>query len=133
MALSRTAATKNLALNAAYDQCNSGKIKFYSGTAPATADTALSGNTLLAQATFGATAFGAAASGAKTANAITSDTDAAATGTASFARFTKSDGTVVAQGTVGVSGSGADVIIDSVSIVQHTSVGVSSCVMTAGA
>lgn len=131
MSLTRTTASKNLALDAVYDQCNSGKVKIYSGTPPANAQAGLSGNTLLAQPSFGATAFGAASGGVKTANAITSDTDAAATGTATFYRATKSDGTVVAQGTVGTSG--ADLNLNSTSIVQHTTVAVSSLVITAGA
>ena len=131
MSLSRTAATKNLGLNAEWDQCNSGFIKIYSGTAPANADASLSGNTLLSTLTFGATAFGAASAGVKTANAITSDSDAAATGTATFYRATKSDGTVVAQGSVGTSG--ADLNLNTTSIVQHGQVQCSSFVITAGA
>lgn len=130
MAYSRTVATKNLGLDAQYDQCNSGKVKIYSGTVPATADTALSGNTLLAQPSFGATAFAAASGGVKTANTISPDTDAAATGTATFYRLTKSDGTVVSQGTVGTSGS--NINLSSTSIVQHTTVAVFGLSFTAG-
>src|SRR5438067_5227002 len=73
---------------------NSGLMKIYSGTRPTDPDTALSGNTLLATLTFSATAFGASVNGVATANAITSGT-IAATGTASFARLFKSDGTTV--------------------------------------
>lgn len=88
---------------------NSGKIRIYSGTEPTTANTALSGNTLLAELTFGNPAFGSpTASGADriiTANAITQDSTADATGTATFFRATNAAGTVTYyQGTVGTSG-----------------------------
>jgi hypothetical protein len=74
-------AARDAALNAITATVNNGSLRIYSGTAPANADGALSGNTLLAQLTLGATAFGAAASGVATANAITDDTSADATGT----------------------------------------------------
>ncbi len=133
MALSRTAATKNLALDAAYDRGTGMKLKIYSGTPPVTADTALAGNTLLAGLVLANTQFSAASSGVKTAGAIASDTDADATGTATFFRLTKSDDTVVLQGTVSAGGGGGDAIINSTSVVQHTTVSCSSLVLTAGA
>jgi len=102
--LSDTAA--NAEANALAPLINSGLIEFYTGTQPVNANTALSGNTLLATLTFGSTAFGAASAGAITANAITSGT-AVASGTATFARVYKSDATtVVMDVAVGTSGSG---------------------------
>jgi len=87
----------NLAANAEADAVaallNTGYLRIYSGVQPATGDTALSGNTLLAELRFNATAFAAAVAGVATANAITSDSSADATGTASFYRCFKSDGT----------------------------------------
>lgn len=81
-----------------------GKLRIYSGTQPATADTALSGNTLLAELTFNATSAPAASSGVLTFNSITSASSAAASGTASFFRCVKADGTtVVMDGSVGTS------------------------------
>jgi hypothetical protein len=74
--------------------CDSGLIRLYDGTQPSNADTALSGNTLGATLTFGATAFPAAASGLLTANAITPGTAVAAI-TPTFARIFKADGTTV--------------------------------------
>ena len=74
--------------------CNSGLIKVYDGTQPATADTALAGNTLGVTLTFNATAFPAASSGLLTANAITSGV-AVASITPTWARILKSDGTTV--------------------------------------
>lgn len=79
------------------------KLKIYNGTAPANAQAALSGNTLLATIT--GISFGANSAAVSTIAASTPD--AAATGGigASFFRFTKSDDTVHSQGLVGTSGS----------------------------
>lgn len=112
----------NIAANAEAAEFNNGFIRLYSGTKPATADTALSGNTLLATLRFGATAFGAAVNGVLTANAITSDTAAAATGTASFFRCFKADGTsVLMDGTVGTSASNMILAATSISANQTVS------------
>lgn len=121
-----SAVSRNLALNAAFDVCNSGFLRVYSGSAPATADTALSGNTLLAEISLGATAFGAASAGAKALSGVPlSDSSANATGTASFFRLYKTDGTTcVFQGSVGTSG--ADLNLNSVSIVATAPVEVTS-------
>ncbi len=117
MTIADTTVTKNLGLNARYDQANSGSIKAYTGTVPATADTALSGNTLLFSCAMSATAFAAASGGTKVANTISPDTDAAATGTATFARMYKSDGTtVVCQILI------ADLNLPTTSIVQHDTI-----------
>ena len=90
-----TTANRNRAADAVTARANNGSLRIYSGTPPADANAALSGNTLLAVPTFGATAFGAAASGVATANAITSDTSADNTGRPTFARALESDGTTV--------------------------------------
>jgi hypothetical protein len=116
MALSLAVARKNEALDAIRDNANSGKLRVYNGTPPATADTALSSNTLLAEATMNATAFGAASGGVITANSITQDSSIDATGTASFFRIYESDGTTIfCQGTVATSA--ADMIVGTVSFV----------------
>lgn len=108
---------------------NSGYLRIYSGDKPTNADTALSDNTMLAELRFGATAFGSPNAGAITANAITQDSDAAATGTATFARLFKSDGTtVVCDITVGTSG--AELNLNSTSIVENLIVQCTSCVLT---
>lgn len=84
---------------------NTGKIIIYSGTEPVTADTALSGNTVLATFTGGSPVFGAASSGTITLSGVPLTVAASATGTATFFRMYKTDGTTkVAQGTVGTSG-----------------------------
>jgi hypothetical protein len=72
---------------------NNGYMRVYSGTVPTNGDTALSGNTLLAELRFGATAFAAASGGSAAANAITEDGTADASGTPTFARLFQSDGT----------------------------------------
>jgi hypothetical protein len=117
-------ASWDLALDSAMNVANSGNLEIYSGTQPATPDTALSGNTLLATLPLSATAFGAASAGTKTANAITSGT-AGATGTATFFRVYKSDGTTaVIDGSVGTSG--ADLNLNTTSIVSGATVSVTS-------
>ncbi len=127
----RTAvARRNEMLDAYRDDFNSGQLRIYSGTRPTDADTALSGNTLLATLTFGAPAFGAASAGTITANAITGGT-AAATGTASFARCIKSDGTtVICDLSVTVTGGGGEVQLSTISIVSGVGVTISSAVVT---
>lgn len=98
-------AARDAALDAITATLNSGSLRIYSGTAPANADGALSGNTLLAQLPLGADAFAFAVNGVSTANAITADSSADATGTPTFFRLLASNGTtVVYQGTAGASG-----------------------------
>jgi hypothetical protein len=105
---------------------DNGYLRLYSGTRPVHPETALSGNTLLAELRFGATAFPAASGdGTRTANAITSDAAADATGTVTFFRAFKSDGTtVIMQGDV--STSGASLNINSTQIQQNATVSVTS-------
>ncbi len=95
-------AQRSRAADAVTARCNSGVLRIYSGTVPADANAALSGNTLLAELTFGATAFAASVNGVATANAITGDTSNDATGTPSFFRAFETGGSVVVyQGTAG--------------------------------
>lgn len=102
----------NLAVNAEADALTTllpgGKINLYTGTQPATGDTALASNTLLAAPTFGTPAFPAAVAGVLTANAIAAAT-AVASGKATFARVFKADGTTaVLDQSVGMQLTGAD-------------------------
>lgn len=131
--LSYALATRNLRLDQTLNQLNSGTLKIYSGTPPANADAALSGNTLLATLTFGSTAFAAASGGSKTANAITQDSDAPATGVATFYRCLTSGAAVVYQGSVGVTGSGESLILPTTTINQHDIVQCSSLVISEAA
>lgn len=85
---------------------NSGFLRIYDGTQPATADTAITTQVLLAELTFSATAAPSAVNGLITFNAIGSDTSANASGTASWFRTFSSNGTtVVMDGSVGVAAS----------------------------
>jgi len=93
-----------------------GTLKIYSGSAPATADLAETG-TLLATFSMGTAGWGAA-SGGSAALAAPINATAAATGTAGYARLSSSTGTYVMQGSVGVSG--ADFLLDSLSLVVST-------------
>ena len=105
-------------------------LRIYSGTLPTNADTALSGNTLLAGMTLPAT-WATAASGVLTKDGVWSDPTADVSGTATFFRLFNSTGTVcILQGTVGVSG--ADLNLSSVSIVVNGAVTVTSMTITEG-
>lgn len=125
----RANAAVNAAADAACALLNSGYLRIYSGSQPATADTAITDQTLLAELTFGATAFGAASAGVATANAITKDSSANNTGTAAWFRAWKSDGTTpVFDGSVGTSN--ADLVLNSVAISAGAEVSVSSLTYT---
>jgi len=117
-------AARNVALNALAAEANNGYVRIYSGSQPATPETAASG-TLLAELRFGATAFGSAASGVITANALTADSAADATGTAGYYRALKSDGTT-ALWDGSVSTSGADLNMNSTAIQSGAQVSISS-------
>jgi len=115
----------NAEANAVGNALDNGYIRIYSGTQPATADTALSGNTLLAELRFANPASGAAVAGVITWSTITSDTSADATGTATFFRALKADGTTaVYDGSVGTSG--ADLNLNSVAIQSGAQVDITS-------
>jgi hypothetical protein len=104
------------------------KLRFYDGTRPATGGTATN---LLAELTCNATFAGSAASGVLTLNSITSDTSADGTGTATWFRITKSDGTThVMDGNVSTSGS--DLNMDDTSFVTGGTVAMTSFAITAG-
>lgn len=123
----------NVAVNAAADALlpllNTGYLRIYSGTQPATADTALSGNTLLAELRFDATAFGAASAGVATANSLTADSSADNTGTATFFRAFQSNGTTtIFDGSVGTSS--ADLVLNSTSISAGAAVSVTAFTYT---
>jgi hypothetical protein len=124
----------NLAANAEADAvcglANNGFLRIYDGTQAVSADTAVGAQVLLAELTFGATAFGAAVSGVATANAITQDSSANATGTATWFRVLRSDGTTVLfDGSVGISG--ANLNLNSVAITAGAAVSVTALTFTA--
>ncbi len=129
MNISQVASTAML--NALTALANGGTLKIYTGPKPTNPDTALSSQTLLATFTFAATAFGSPSLGSGVESAAASfaasTVTAAATGTAAFARVTKSDGTtVVADLTVGTSG--ADINLNSTAITSGGNVTLTSLV-----
>lgn len=104
----------------------SGKLRIYAGSRPATGGTA---TTLLAELTLGSTFAPAASGGVLTLNAITGDTSADATGTATWARVFKSDGTTICFD-MSVGTSGADLNLTTTSIVSGAAVNVTSATIT---
>jgi hypothetical protein len=104
---------------------SNGYLRIYDGAQPATADTAIVGQVLLAELRFGAPAFGAAVLGVITATAITKDSAADNDGTATWFRCLQSDGlTPVFDDTVGLADSG--IILDAVAIAAGAEVSVSA-------
>ena len=119
--------------NAMLDNClanaNSGLLRIYDGTQPTDADTALGAQVLLAELTMNATAFAAAAAGSASANAVTQDSSNNATGTATWFRLLKSDGTTaIMDGSVGTSGANCN--LNSVSLVTGAATSVTSFTVT---
>ena len=106
-----------------------GTIKIYTATQPASANTAISDQTLLATLTMAATAFGAGAVlGVLTAAAITEDSEADATGTAAWARIADSDGNTIFDCDVGTVG--ATINLNTVSLVAGGPVSITSFTVT---
>lgn len=102
-------------------------LNIYSGTAPSSVGTALSGNTLLVSLPCSAT-IGTESSGVLTFNSIT-QTNATATGTATFFRLLNGSSVAFMQGTVGTSG--ADLNLNTTSIVSGGPVNITSFTITA--
>lgn len=129
MAIAFSAAIRNARLDAITTGVGaSGLLRIYSGTRPATGGTA---TTLLAELTCNATFAPGASGGTLTLNAITEDSSADSTGTASWFRVVKSDGTTLGfDGDCGTSGS--DLNLTTLSIVATQPVSVSSAVFTEG-
>ena len=107
---------------------NAALLRIYDGTRPATGGTA---TTLLAELTCGTPFAAGASSGVLTLGSITQDSSANATGTATWFRIVKADGTTfVLDGNVGTSGS--DLNLTTTSIVATQPVSVTSFVITEG-
>lgn len=108
---------------------DNGYLRIYEGAIPATANTALTSQVLLAEPRFAATGIATTINGVLTANALTADSSANASATtgATFYRAFRSDGTtVISQGTVGTVGSNSDCELNSVMIQSGAEVSVSS-------
>jgi hypothetical protein len=130
MALAYEAATLRTAMMDAITTRagNAALLRIYDGTRPATGGTA---TTLLAELTCGTPFAAGASSGVLTLGSITQDSSANATGTATWFRIVKADGTThVMDGNVGTSGS--DLNLTTTSIVSTQPVSVTSFVITEG-
>jgi len=118
-----TAATRNAMLDAVTAALDGGagpaEIRIYSGTQPANADTALSGNTLLATLVLSDPSAPGAASGTLTLDVtpVPEDTSADATGTATFARVTTSAGTAIFDCDVTATAGGGTIELNTTAIV----------------
>jgi hypothetical protein len=116
---------RNIQLDALAPLANDGYFRIYDGTQPADPDTAVSTQQLLAELRFGSTAFGASSNGTITANAIIPDTSANNTGTATWFRILKSNGTsALWDGSIGTSS--ANVVMNSTAIQQNSRVEISA-------
>lgn len=112
----------NLQADALAGQLDNGYLRIYDGVQAATADTAVGAQVLLAELRFNATAAPAAVGGVITFNAITSDASANASGTASWYRALKADGTsVVMDGSVGTATSNMIVPTTTITAAQTVS------------
>src|SRR5688572_6164131 len=108
---------------------SNGKIRFYSGTRPATGGAE---TTLLAECALSATAAPAASGGTLTFNAIADDASINATGTVSWFRILTSGNTAILDGTVTATGGGGDITTPSTSWTAAEPLSVSSLTITAG-
>ena len=108
---------------------DNGFLRIYDGTQPTNADTAIGAQVMLAELRFNATASGAAVAGVITLNAITEDSSANATGTATWFRALRADGTtVVFDGSVGLTS--ADMILNAVALIAGAAVQITSFTYT---
>lgn len=104
---------------------DNGYLRIYDGTQAANANTAVGAQVLLAELRFNATSAPACVDGLLTFSSITSDSSANASGTASWFRALKSDGTtVVMDGSIGTSA--ANLIMANTTINQFQTVSCSS-------
>ena len=120
MAVTLPTATRNAACDAIVDLIDA-------GSGAGTLEIQDSGNTEIATLTFSDPAFGDAATGVATADTITSDTSATG-GTAALFQAKDGDGTVVLSGSVGTSG--ADIIINTLTIGAGATVSIDSLTVT---
>ena len=108
---------------------NNGWLRIYDGVQPATGDTAITTQVLLAELRWNATAYGAPTGGLAIANALTGDASANASGISSWFRVFESDGTTaVWDGSVGTSN--ADLIMASTTITAGQPVNITSAQYT---
>lgn len=133
MALSYSTAVVNARLDVVESTIGTSAIlKIRTGAPPATVATASSG-TVLATCNLPSDWMAAASSRSKSKSGTWEDTSADATGTAGHFEITASDGTTVGmRGTVGLTGSGAELTLDSTSFTSGQSFTVTAFTINAG-
>jgi hypothetical protein len=122
-------ALRNVLADAFADLFDEGVLEIRTGAAPGPGNAAT--GTLLASVTLHAPAFAAAASGAVEKSGTWQDASADATGTAGHARLKSSDGTYVADLTLGTAS--ADCIVNRTDFTEGGTFTVLSCTVTAPA
>jgi hypothetical protein len=137
MTISYSATVKNAQLDQIETTVGTGPIlNIYNGTAPATADTALSGNTLLATGTLPSDWMANASGGAKAKSGTWTLTgqSGASTGTAAtfFRIYDSTNTTCHMQGTVTGSSGGGDMTLDNNSIANAQTLTVNTFTITGG-
>jgi hypothetical protein len=110
---------------------DSGYLRVYDDTGaagqPANADASLGSKVMLAELRFASTAVTSSTNGVLTFGIITGTTDIAESGTAFMYRAFKSNGTTpITDGLCGTVGSGSDLEINVLALVQHAELDVSS-------
>lgn len=126
--LKQAVASLNAGADAKCALLNDGYLRLYDGEQPATADTPITSQTLLAELRFAAKAYSPAVGGVAKAKEISSGV-AKATGQATWYRCLKSDGTTPCRdGSVGTDAS--NLILPTVSIQKNAAVSVTTLVYT---
>ena len=133
MAVTKSTASRNAALDSFETVVGTSAIlKIRTGAPPANVATASSG-TVLATCNLPSDWMAAASSGQKAKSGTWEDTSADATGTAGHFEITQSDGTTVhMRGTVGLTGGGADLSVDSTGFTAGQSFTITAFTLVAG-
>lgn len=137
MTISYSATVKNAALDSKETTIGTAPLlRVYNGAAPANADAALSGNTLLAEGALPSDWLAAASGGAKAKAGtwtLTGQSGAGAGTAGTFFRIYNSAGsTCHMQGTFTATGGGGDMTIDNNSIANAQSITVNTFTITSG-
>ena len=133
MAIGFSTAVRNAMMDAITAQAGNGALlELYDGTRPATG-AAITSQTLLGTLTCGSPLASAASGGVLTFNALADDNSADNTGTCTWARLLKSDGTtVLADFSVTVTGGGGDITMNTTAISAGQLLQAASATLTAG-
>ena len=130
-----TVSVRNAMLDALRTQLDidvgAGTVKIYTGTIPATGDTAIGAQVLLGTLTLTDPAAPAAAAGVLTLSAITEDSIADATGTATWARVQSASTASGFDCSVGATGSGEVIELNTTSIVAGGPIRITAFTITA--